>query len=104
MKWLACLNLSAVQLGLAPHHDESRAWQSSKLTRLQKPIFVRPVGRSRHPLFSYRKPEGGIVVLLQRQGQALKASGRASYWVWCAAIAHAIRANLLASAQATTLE
>ena len=109
MKWLACLNLSGVQLGLAPRHDESRAWRSLKLTRLQKPIFVSGSSSGRlavHVIccLAIAKPEGSIVVQQQLQGQALKESGAASYWAWCAAIAHAIRANLLASAQATTLE
>ena len=44
------------------------------------------------------------MVQQQLQNHAFKASGPASYCVWCAAIAQAIRASLLAKAQATTLE
>ena len=39
---------------------------------------------------------------IRRSG--VQAPGPASYCVWCAAIAQAIRASLLAKAQATTLE
>ncbi|WP_223283040.1 hypothetical protein, partial [Pseudomonas amygdali] len=47
-------------LGQAPRHDESRAWRSLKTRAASKArclsrIFARPVGRSHHLLFSYRK-------------------------------------------------
>lgn len=89
-------------------HDESRAWRSLKARRLLKPIFMSGSSPGRLAVHvicctAIAKPEG-TSVLLQQQGQALMVLDPASNSVWLAAIAQAIRASLLAKAQATTLE
>jgi hypothetical protein len=108
VKWLACLNLSGVYLGHAPRHNQSRAWRSLKDYRLRKPIFRTGSSPGRWAVhviaFQLSQNLKGIFVLLQPQFQTVMASGPASNSVWWAVIAQAIQANLLAKAQATTVE